>query len=51
MYMYCLHNQTPSQISASMNEEMVRKEKPERFTSASVILLLFSGVDKVMGWW
>jgi hypothetical protein len=51
MYMYCMHGQTPSQIAHSMNEEMIRKGKGERFSTVSVALLLFSGVDKVMGWW
>lgn len=51
MYMYCMHDMTPAQIALSMNEEMERKKRPERYYPESVALLLFSGVDKVMGWW
>jgi hypothetical protein len=51
MYMYCMHGQTPSDIARSMNAEMLRKDRPERFTAESIVLLLYSGVDKVMGWW
>jgi hypothetical protein len=51
MYMYCMHDMTPAQIALSMNEEMERKNRPERYYPESVALLLFSGVDKVMSWW
>jgi len=51
MYMFCMHDHTPGTIAQSMNLEMERKGKPERYSSESVLLLLFSGVDKVMGWW
>ena len=51
MYMYCMHDMTPAQIALSMNEEMERKERPERYYPESIALLLFSGVDKVMSWW
>lgn len=51
LYMYCMHGQGPSDIAASMNDEAIRKGKPDRYSAEAVILLLFSGVDKVMGWW
>lgn len=51
LYMYCMHDHTPFSIARSMNNEMERKGRPERYSPESVLLLLFSGVDKVMGWW
>ena len=51
MYMYCMHDHSPGTIAQSMNMEMERKGRSERYSSESVVLLLFSGVDKVMGWW
>ena len=51
LYMYCMHDQGPSDIARAMNAEMARKDRPERYTSEAIVLLLFSGVDKVMGWW
>jgi hypothetical protein len=51
MFMYCMHDHAPTSIANSMNEEMRRKGRPERYSPESIVLLLFSGVDKVMGWW
>lgn len=51
LYMYCMLGQDAIDIARSMNEEMVRKGRTERYSRDSVALLLYSGVDKVMGWW
>lgn len=51
LFMYCMHDRSPAAIADSMNLEMQRKDRPERYSPESVWLLLFSGVDKVMGWW
>lgn len=49
--MFCIHDMPVDDIAKSMNEEMERKDRPERYTPEAVTLLLFSGVDKVMSWW
>lgn len=51
LYMYCVLGFTTFDIARSMNEEMARKQKDERFFPESIALLLYSGVDKAMGWW
>lgn len=51
LYMFCMLGFSPADIVKSMNEEMVRKGREERFSRDSIALLLYSGVDKVMGWW
>lgn len=51
LYMYCMHDHSAESIARSMNLEMARKGRDERYSPESVWLLLFSGVDKVMGWW
>jgi hypothetical protein len=46
-----MHGQSPAQIARSFNDEAIEKDRPERYSVEAVYLLLFSGVDKVMGWW
>jgi hypothetical protein len=51
MYMFCMHGMDYRSIARSFNEEAITKDRPERYTPEAVQLLLYSGVDKVMGWW
>lgn len=51
LLMRCKHMLTPSQIASRMNADNMKKDRPERYSPEAVQLLLYSGVDKVMGWW
>lgn len=51
LYMFCKLRYDIRTISSRMNEEMERRQLPDRFSPDAVTLLLYSGVDKVMRWW
>lgn len=51
LYLYCVQRQTVSAITIALNERAARLDKEDRYSNVSVILLLLSGIDKVLHWY
>lgn len=51
LYLYCISQFSISEIAKSLTERAIRLDKPERYTSTGVYLLLLSGIDKVIKSW
>lgn len=51
LYLYCILRWDVSGIAKALTDRAIRLNKPERYTAASVVMLLFSGIDKVQKWW
>lgn len=50
-YMYCINGYSVQYIARLMTERAIRLGKPERYHPVSVLLLLLSGIDKVVAYW
>lgn len=51
LYLIVAHRKSPSQVARQLTERAIRIDKPERYSTDDIIVLLLSGLDKVIKWW
>ena len=51
LYLVCRHGLSISEVAAQLTARAIRIDKPERYGNAAVLMLVISGIDKVVRWW
>ena len=51
LYLICRHGLTIPEAAAALTERAVRLDKPERYDSGGILVLVVAGVDKLVKYW
>jgi hypothetical protein len=51
LYLICRHGLTLEEAGEKLTERAIRLGKPERYGVAAVLILVMSGIDKLVRWW